>query len=61
MSYSANCFITTEGEYNGGKDTCQGDSGGPVYYKQVIDGRERMVVSGITSYGEDCALAGKPG
>ena len=33
----------------------------PKDYKEVIDGIERMVVSGITSYGEGCGLTGKPG
>lgn len=38
----------------GGKDSCQGDSGGP-----VVD--ENRVQVGIVSWGEGCALAGKPG
>ena len=49
------------GEYSGGKDTCQGDSGGPLMYRETVGGKEKMFVAGITSYGEDCALAGKPG
>lgn len=38
---------------NGGKDTCQADSGGPL----VVSGK----LVGITSWGEGCAVAGKPG
>lgn len=50
-----------KGEYKGGKDTCQGDSGGPLMYKEVINGKEKMVVAGITSYGDGCADPGLPG
>ena len=49
------------GEYAGGKDTCQGDSGGPLMYRETINGKEKMFVAGVTSYGDDCALIGKPG
>jgi secreted trypsin-like serine protease len=37
----------------GGVDTCGGDSGGPL----ILQGR----LAGITSWGEGCALPGKPG
>src|SRR5215207_7625636 len=43
---------------NGGVDTCFGDSGGPMQ-APVGDGIYRLV--GITSRGDGCAQAGKPG
>ena len=41
----------------GGKDSCQGDSGGPLLYQ--LNGTWQQV--GIVSFGEGCALPGKPG
>ncbi|KYO32788.1 coagulation factor IX [Alligator mississippiensis] len=41
----------------GGKDTCAGDSGGP--YTTDIEGT--WFLTGITSWGEDCAQKGKYG
>eukprot|EP01105_Mastigella_eilhardi_P005180 TRINITY_DN16951_c0_g1_i1.p1 TRINITY_DN16951_c0_g1~~TRINITY_DN16951_c0_g1_i1.p1 ORF type:complete len:372 (-),score=84.33 TRINITY_DN16951_c0_g1_i1:81-1196(-) len=41
----------------GGVDTCEGDSGGPMF----LPINSKNVVFGITSYGDGCALAGKPG
>ncbi|KAL2304168.1 hypothetical protein Nmel_012910, partial [Mimus melanotis] len=41
----------------GGRDTCEGDSGGP--YTTEIEGT--WFLTGITSWGEECALPGKYG
>ncbi|MEU0935676.1 MULTISPECIES: serine protease [unclassified Embleya] len=41
------------GERQGGKDACSADSGGPL----LVAGR----VAGIVSWGDGCALPGKPG
>jgi secreted trypsin-like serine protease len=49
------------GEIAGGKDTCQGDSGSSLFSKAIVNGKERFVSVGITSYGEGCAFVGKPG
>ena len=45
-----------DGLTQGGVATCQGDSGGPL----ICNDNGRPVVYGVTSWGEDCALAGFP-
>ncbi|NXD25590.1 FA9 factor, partial [Spelaeornis formosus] len=42
---------------SGGRDTCEGDSGGP--HSTEIEGT--WFLTGITSWGEECALPGKYG
>ncbi|CAF0998247.1 unnamed protein product, partial [Brachionus calyciflorus] len=49
------------GEIAGGKDTCQGDSGGPIFVKDNVNGKEKFVLVGLTSYGDGCALKDLPG
>jgi len=45
------------GVIGGGVDTCQGDSGGPL----VVSTAAGVVLAGVTSVGNDCALANFPG
>jgi secreted trypsin-like serine protease len=42
----------------GGTDTCEGDSGGPL---MTAGPRARLLLVGITSFGDGCAQAGHPG
>jgi len=43
----------------GGKDSCMGDSGGPMLYFNTDD--DTYYQTGITSFGNGCAEANKPG
>lgn len=43
---------------DGGIDTCQGDSGGPL---AGLDNKGRAYQIGIVSYGDGCAVKGRPG
>ncbi len=43
--------------YIGGKDSCQGDSGGPLMYNT----NETWYLSGVVSFGTECALSNFPG
>lgn len=45
----------------GGVDSCAGDSGGPLICPKIVNGTERWVVYGVTSYGEGCGQKGKYG
>uniref|UniRef100_A0A8C4Q4Z2 Uncharacterized protein n=1 Tax=Eptatretus burgeri TaxID=7764 RepID=A0A8C4Q4Z2_EPTBU len=45
------------GYWEGGRDTCQGDSGGPL----ACDLTKNWVLVGASSWGDNCALANKPG
>ncbi|MYS87998.1 S1 family peptidase [Embleya scabrispora] len=51
-TYDATAMVCA-GERQGGKDACSADSGGPL----LVGGR----VAGIVSWGDGCALPGKPG
>ena len=50
-------FSFCAGVIGGGADSCTGDSGGPLYCR---NGGEEVLV-GITSKGNGCGKAGRPG
>ena len=45
----------------GGKDACTGDSGGPLVIVTGTGEEKRMVLVGVTSWGEGCADKDYPG
>ncbi len=53
------CNMIAVGLAAGGKDSCQGDSGGPMLFFDVS--RQCWLVGGISSWGDGCAVAKKPG
>lgn len=46
---------------NPGKDSCQGDSGGPIFCPRVSKDENNVVLAGVVSWGEGCAVADRPG
>lgn len=48
------------GNVNGGKGVCDGDEGGPLFVRDLVNGMQRFVLVGITSYREGCARVGLP-
>ncbi|XP_049281653.1 venom protease-like isoform X2 [Anopheles funestus] len=48
------------GSRNSTKDTCQGDSGGPLQVYNDANVYCTYVVIGVTSFGQNCGLAGVP-
>jgi len=45
------------GDWTGRRDTCSGDGGGPLYVSELINGKTKFVIAGITAYGY-CASYG---
>ena len=59
-------YVITEnqvcaGYKRGGIDACAGDSGGPLLCSKTVNGTDRFVLYGVTSYGEGCGRKGKYG
>lgn len=48
------------GDLNGIKGVCNGDQGGPLFVRDMVNGVQRYVLVGITSYFEGCARVGLP-
>lgn len=61
FDYNINEKQICAGFKKGGVDSCAGDSGGPLICPRVVNGTERWVVYGVTSYGEGCGQKGKYG
>lgn len=55
--FSASRQIGAGIPYVGGKDSCHGDSGGPLMYNK----NSRWYLSGVVSFGNDCARGNYPG
>jgi len=49
------------GHLEGGKDACTGDSGGPLICAELVNGVQRPVLRGVTSWGLGCASENAPG
>jgi hypothetical protein len=63
MNYCSNVYQfdpakqVCAGNYQYSKDSCQGDSGGPMVHE--VNGQ--WILSGVVSYGDECAKQDRPG